>query len=49
MRELVHLAETGKVKSHISRTGPLSDLPSVFDDLEAARYLGRAVLTDLGH
>jgi propanol-preferring alcohol dehydrogenase len=49
MRELVHLAETGKVKSHISRTGPLSELPSVFDDLEAARYLGRAVLTDLGH
>jgi D-arabinose 1-dehydrogenase-like Zn-dependent alcohol dehydrogenase len=47
MRELVHLAETGKVRSHVSRTAPLSDLPSVFDELEGARYLGRAVLTDL--
>jgi propanol-preferring alcohol dehydrogenase len=47
MRELVHLAETGKVRSHVSRTAPLSDLPAVFDELEGARYLGRAVLTDL--
>jgi len=43
----VHLAETGKVSSHVSRTGPLSDLPAIFDELEAAKYLGRAVLTDL--
>ena len=49
MRELVHLAEVGKVRSHISRTGPLTDLPAVFDELEQARYLGRAVLTDLAH
>jgi propanol-preferring alcohol dehydrogenase len=49
MRELVHLAATGKVKSHVSRTGMLTDLPAIFDELEAARYLGRAVLTDLGH
>ena len=49
MRELVHLAEIGKVRSHISRTGPLTDLPAVFDELEQARYLGRAVLTDLAH
>jgi propanol-preferring alcohol dehydrogenase len=49
MRELVHLAETGKVASHVSRTGSLTDLPTIFDELEAARYLGRAVLTDLGH
>ncbi|HZP29734.1 MAG TPA: zinc-binding dehydrogenase [Acidimicrobiia bacterium] len=49
MRELVHLAESGKVRSHISRTGSLTDLPAIFDDLEAARYLGRAVLTDLAH
>jgi propanol-preferring alcohol dehydrogenase len=47
MRELVHLAETGKVSSHVPRQGPLSDLPAVFDELEAAKYLGRAVLTDL--
>ncbi|HEY8217467.1 MAG TPA: zinc-binding dehydrogenase [Acidimicrobiia bacterium] len=49
MRELVHLAEAGKVTSHVSRTGSLSDLPAIFDELEATRYLGRAVLTDLAH
>jgi hypothetical protein len=35
------------VKSHVSRTGALSELPAIFDELEGARYLGRAVLTDL--
>jgi propanol-preferring alcohol dehydrogenase len=49
MRELVDLAADGRVKSHISRTGPLSELGDIFDDLEASRYLGRAVITDLGH
>ena len=49
MRELVHLAEAGKVRSHVSRTAPLSELPAVFDELEQTQYLGRAVLTDLGH
>jgi propanol-preferring alcohol dehydrogenase len=48
MRELVDLAAAGKVKTHVSRTGPLSELGAIFDDLEASRYLGRAVLTDLG-
>ncbi len=47
MRELVDLAAAGKVKSHVSRTGPLSELGDIFDELEASRYLGRAVLTDL--
>ena len=47
MRELVDLAAAGKVKSHVSRRARLSELPAVFDDLEASRYLGRAVLTDL--
>jgi hypothetical protein len=37
------------VKSHVSRRGKLSELPSIFDDLEASRYLGRAVLTDLAN
>ena len=46
--EGVDLAAAGKVKSHIGRTAPLSELGDVFDDLEAARYLGRAVITDLG-
>ncbi len=47
MRELVALAAAGKVESHVSRRAKLSELPSVFDDLEAGRYLGRALLTDL--
>jgi propanol-preferring alcohol dehydrogenase len=47
MRELVDLAVAGKVKSHVSRTGPLSELGDIFDELEASKYLGRAVLTDL--
>ena len=46
--ELVDLAAAGKVKSHIGRVAKLSELPQVFDDLEAARYVGRAVITDLG-
>jgi len=49
MREVVHLAEAGKVTSHVSRTGSLTDLPAILDELEATRYLGRAVLTDLAH
>jgi D-arabinose 1-dehydrogenase-like Zn-dependent alcohol dehydrogenase len=47
MRELVDLAAAGKVHSHVSRTGALSDLGAIFDELEGGRYLGRAVLTDL--
>jgi propanol-preferring alcohol dehydrogenase len=47
MRELVALAAAGKVTSHVSRRGKLSELESIFDDLEASRYLGRAIVTDL--
>jgi propanol-preferring alcohol dehydrogenase len=47
MRELVELAAAGSVQSHISRTGALTELPAIFDELEAAKYLGRAVITDL--
>jgi propanol-preferring alcohol dehydrogenase len=47
MRELVALAAAGKVTSHVSRRAKLSELDAVFDDLEASRYLGRAVVTDL--
>jgi propanol-preferring alcohol dehydrogenase len=49
MRELVELAAAGKVRTHVDRTGPLSELPAIFDDLAAARYLGRAVITDLSN
>ena len=48
MRELIDLAAAGKVKTHVSRTGGLTELPAIFDELEAGKYLGRAVLTDLG-
>jgi alcohol dehydrogenase, propanol-preferring len=47
MRELIDLAAAGKVKTHVSRTGTLSDVPEIFEELEAGKYLGRAVLTDL--
>ena len=49
MRELVALAAAGKVKSHVSRTGGLSELGDIFEELEASKYLGRAVLTDLAN
>jgi propanol-preferring alcohol dehydrogenase len=47
MRELVDLAAAGLVQSHVSRVGALSELPTILDELEAASYLGRAVITDL--
>lgn len=47
MRELVHLAEAGRVRTHVSRTAALSELGAVFDELAAATFFGRAVLTDL--
>jgi propanol-preferring alcohol dehydrogenase len=47
MRELVELAAAGRVKSHVSRTGSLSELGDIFDELEAGKYVGRAVVTDL--
>ena len=48
MRELVDLAARGVVRTHVSRTGPISELDEIFDELAGARYLGRAVITDLG-
>ena len=47
MRELVDLVADGRVKSHVSRVGALSELGDIFDELEGAQYLGRAVVTDL--
>ena len=47
MRELVDLAAAGKVRTHVSRTGGLSELPAIFDELAAGTYTGRAVITDL--
>lgn len=48
MRELVEMAADGRVKSHIGRTAVLSEIGDVFNDLEAGRYVGRAVITDFG-
>lgn len=47
MREVVDLAAAGKVRTHVARTGALSELPAIFDELAAAQYTGRAVITDL--
>jgi propanol-preferring alcohol dehydrogenase len=47
MRELVALAAAGKVHTHVDRTGPLSDLDAIFEELEHGKFLGRAVITDL--
>jgi alcohol dehydrogenase, propanol-preferring len=44
MRELVDLAADGRVRSHVSRVGDLSDLATILDELEAGKYLGRAVV-----
>jgi alcohol dehydrogenase, propanol-preferring len=49
MRELVDLAVRGKVRSHVSRVGPLSELDTIFDELQASKYLGRAVIDDLAN
>ncbi|MFN0095955.1 MAG: alcohol dehydrogenase catalytic domain-containing protein [Dehalococcoidia bacterium] len=45
MRELVDMAAAGKVKSHIGRVAKLVDLGTVFDELEAGKYVGRGVVT----
>jgi len=47
MRELVDLASRGVVHTHVSRTGRLTDLPAILDELERSAFLGRAVITDL--
>lgn len=47
MRELVDLAARGVVRTHVSRTGALTELPAIFEELEQAAFLGRAVITDL--
>jgi propanol-preferring alcohol dehydrogenase len=47
MRDLVALAAAGKVRTHVGREGTLSELDTIFEELESTAYLGRAVLTDL--
>lgn len=49
MREVVDLAAAGEVKTHVGRTGPLSELDDIFDELQAGKYVGRAVIDDLAN
>ena len=37
------------LKQLVDRTGPLSDLDAIFEELETGKFLGRAVITDLAH
>ena len=47
MRELIQLAAAGKVKTHVSRTTKLSEVNKIFDELEEAKYTGRAIINNL--
>ena len=47
MRELVQLAADGKVKTHISRRGSLSEAGKMLEELEQMKYPGRAIITDM--
>ena len=49
MRELVNLVASGRIKTHVSRRGKLSELGVIFDELAAGAYLGRAVVDDLAN
>ncbi len=49
MRELVDLAAAGRVRTHVSRRGSLSELGSIFAELDEGRYVGRAVVDDLAN
>ena len=47
MRELVHLAAEGKVKTHIGRVANLSEINQVFEELEKGKFVGRAIIYDI--
>lgn len=47
MRELVQLVADGKVKSHISHRVKLSEINQLLDELEEAKYTGRAIITNM--
>ncbi len=47
MRELIQLAAEGKVKTHVSRVGKLSEVNQIFDELENGKYSGRAIINNL--
>jgi len=47
MRELIQLAADGKVKTHVGRTGSLSEISQILDELEQGKYFGRAIIDDM--
>jgi propanol-preferring alcohol dehydrogenase len=47
MRELVQLAAEGKVKTHVSRVGKLSEINQILEELEEGKYPGRAIIDNL--
>jgi propanol-preferring alcohol dehydrogenase len=47
MRQLVQLAADGKVKTHVSRVGNLSELGQILAELEEGKYPGRAIINDM--
>jgi propanol-preferring alcohol dehydrogenase len=47
MRELVQLSAEGKVKTHVSRVGCLSEVNQILDELEAGKYSGRALINNM--
>lgn len=47
MREVVDMAAAGQVTTHVGRTGSLSELDAIFDELKAGKYVGRAIIDDL--
>ena len=49
MREVVDLATAGHLKSHVSRTGRLTELDEIFEELQGGKYFGRAVITDMAN
>jgi len=46
MRELVQMAAEGKVKTHVSRVGNLSEVNQIFEELENGKYSGRAIINN---
>ena len=47
MREVVDLAADGKIKTHVTLTGKLSELKTIFEEMEAGKITGRAILDNM--
>jgi D-arabinose 1-dehydrogenase-like Zn-dependent alcohol dehydrogenase len=47
MRELVQLAAEGKVKTHVSRVGNLSEINQIIEELGEGKYSGRAIIGNM--